>query len=189
MAFCSAYEFLLSLSCCPHHPSPSFAQSSEEFAASGSRVPRKVLQLLKREGASVSRGMGITLVDIDSCEAMVVLNSFMNSLSDDDDPLLSVAGAASIPLLLECQSILQHFSGLRKVDFDGGAHLLVHPMQAPSSYHRFHCAFALAFVNEFLSNPGPNFPHIHGLAHGVTVCRICQVWAGGTTVILTVQRT
>ena len=56
--------------------SPSaWSQDSMEFAASGTRVPWKVLRLMKKNGAVVTRKFGLTLVEINNAEAQGVLDA------------------------------------------------------------------------------------------------------------------
>ena len=170
--------------------SPAFSQSSEEFAASGTHIPRHVLAAFRQSGCRFSRGCGLTLVEIENNTAgRAILDEFLGSLTDDDDPLLSVADAQSRRAELECRIILHQFAGLSKGDFDRQHHLQLASMAAPPTDVRFHhSAFALSAVAYFMANPGVRFPCIHALPIGTHVCKIRQIWAKGTTITFDVVR-
>ena len=172
---------------CSVAESPTFREPSTEFAASGTQVPRKVLYSMRRAGADMSRALGLTLVDISTPEAQEVFNAFLCTLCDEDDPLVSVSDAHSRPVELECRSILVGFSTMKKAGF-ANAHSLL-PLLSPPTHVRFHhCQFSLSALPVFLQAPGSGFPSISSVPRGALVCKVCQVWAGGTTILLNVYR-
>jgi hypothetical protein len=142
---------------------------------------------MRRHGAEMSRALGLTLVHISTAQAQEVFNQFLATLCDEDDPLVSVGDAHSRPVQLECRSILVGFSTMKKADF-ANAHTL-RPFANPPTDVRFHhCQFSLSALPVFLQSPGNGFPSISSLPHGVLVCKVRQVWAGGTTILMDVYR-
>lgn len=175
----------------PAH-SPDFLRDSQEFAASGTRVPRRVLRLLREHGADVTREAGLTLVIMPATGgAQDVYKGFIASLSEDDDPLLSVHACANAAVDAEASSILAHYQTLRASDFDFGA---LPPLPAVSPHigvvERYHHATrALSAVGARIADPQSlAYPAIRALPSGALVCRLYTCWAGGTLITLPIHR-
>ena len=173
----------------PVFGSPTFARSTEEFDASETHVPRKLMMKLRGAGAEVTRGCGITLIELGGCTAAIeILYGWAATLGPEDDPLLSVSRCPSLAVELECCSILASFSQLSAAQFENMP--VLQPHGNPPTDVRFnHCQMSLSAVASFLQNPGPRFAAIHALVPGQLVCKLRQVWARGTTITLHVVKT
>ena len=136
---------------CTGSASPTFAQSTQEFEACATYVPRKLMMKLRGAGAEVTRSCGITLIELgDNKAAVDVLNCWFATLDPADDPLLSVGDCPSRGVELECRSILESFSQLSATQLQNM--LPLHPnLHNPPTEIRFHhCQMALSAVVSFL---------------------------------------
>lgn len=162
-------------------PSP----ETVRFEASGTTLPRKVVnELSSAGGAVVVRKLGLTTIEFTSteCAAYDRYVQWLDSLPDESDPVVSAVLVAP-HIVAEIMAILGHYAGMMAADFQGGQ-VPVLPAFAPAApvppAVRFHTAqTSLHLVVHAIRNPGPGYPAINALPPGTPICTLQKGWARG----------
>lgn len=158
-----------------------------------------VIQDMKKCGATVNfieseklYGVVCTYGD----EAWKAFFEWSEKLPENTDPQLAALFAPSInilntalappqalgiPILNECNSIMNHLSGMAMEDFspvDPAIGGIIHGLGLHVPFH--HAKVAMGKVFEYIQKPPAQFGILNSLPSGSYICHVNQVWSNAT---------
>lgn len=160
---------------------------TELFEASGTHVPTAVIKRVQQlDGASVTRGQGLTHMEFydRNGAARKYFVEWMQSLGDNEDPLVSVAQPLSSAVDREVHAIVHHYQSLRAPDFHlalPGLPQLPAPQRVYPALIRMNGIMAMIAVASRVGMPqSPLYPAINAVPSGERLCVLHFHWARGT---------